>query len=141
MGSIPVRVTNRKKAPQKWCFFFFSCGWDPYEGIKPTRALQIKHFIALIYLFCNSSPARIWVRNIAPPLPCRKPCRAEQIPVRGISPSDEVAWVRIPGPKIDKLACQAKGKGIFICDEIPAVRHLYTLASQKRTPTRSVLFC
>ena len=32
-----------------------------------------------------------WVRNIAPPLPCRKPCRAEQIPVQGISPCGEVA--------------------------------------------------
>ena len=34
--------------------------------------------------------ARIWVRKIAPPLPCRKPCRAEQIPVR-VSPSTFVS--------------------------------------------------
>ena len=28
-------------------------------------------------------------------------------------------WVRIPHPKIDKLACQAQGEGIFTAGEIP----------------------
>ena len=28
-----------------------------------------------------------WVRKIAPPLPCRKPCRAEQIPVQNLDGS------------------------------------------------------
>ena len=28
-------------------------------------------------------------------------------------------WVRIPRPKIDKLACQAQGEGIFARGEIP----------------------
>ena len=30
-------------------------------------------------------------------------------------------WVRIPHPKIDKLACQAQGAGIFILNEIPVL--------------------
>ena len=43
-------------------------------------------------------------------------------------PYTESAWhmrraayarVRIPYPKVDKLACQAQGVGIFVEDEIP----------------------
>ena len=30
------------------------------------------------------------------------------------------AWVRIPHPKLDKLACQAKGDGIFAIGEYPS---------------------
>ena len=61
MGSIPVRVTKKRKQDKSPAFSFLRLRRN-----RPTRALQIKHFIALICLFCNSSPARIWVRNIAP---------------------------------------------------------------------------
>jgi hypothetical protein len=36
-------------------------------------------------------------------------------------------WVRIPHPKIDKLACQAKGEGIFAEGEIPRIAFLINL--------------
>ena len=34
--------------------------------------------------------------------------------------------LRIPRPKIDKLACQAQGEGIFAIGEIPLLMQLYT---------------
>ena len=52
MGSIPVRVTKREHHQSWWCFLFFG---DAYEGIKPTRALQIKHFIGFDLLFYIST--------------------------------------------------------------------------------------
>ena len=63
MGSIPVRVTKNNTIRTWMVLFFFLV--TPYEESKPLE-----------------TPAfRIWVRNIAPLLPCRKPCKAEQIPV------------------------------------------------------------
>ena len=46
-----------------------------------------------------------------------------QIPVRlrhGVCIAN--AWVRIPRPKICKLACKAQGEGIFAVGEIPVKR-------------------
>ena len=54
-------------AGEKSCFFF-SRDWWPVRSSNPAQISQ-GEFV-------------LWVRNIAPPLPCRKPCRAEQIPVQ-----------------------------------------------------------
>ena len=61
-GSIPLRVTNEKNShPIGWLFF----------SLVPRAKNRLQSAPAL----CGA------VRNIALPLPCRKPCRAEQIPL------------------------------------------------------------
>ena len=46
----------------------------------PPQLKLFKDLLCLTYQQ-KQREARAWVRNIALPLPCRKPCRAEQIPV------------------------------------------------------------
>ena len=54
---------------------------------------------------------------------------------RGFSPQCRRHGVRIPRPKIDKLACQAKGEGIFAHSEYP-----YSAAKKKDQVERLGLF-
>ena len=51
----------------------FCCAFA--RGIAPVCAFCLIRFFAL-------AKAHTWGRTIAAPLPCRKPCKAEQIPVR-----------------------------------------------------------
>ena len=89
MGSIPVRVTITQKAGHESCFFFFC--------VMVSRTSL------------NTAPSAwrdsAWVRNIALPLPCRKPCKAEQIPVRDLSQSPHPENLRFSGYG---FACQTK---------------------------------
>ena len=74
--------------------FICSHGNIPLPRYAPESIKRIGLFVLHGVLFVlsprpssNTARTRIacfvpWVRNIAPPLPCRKPCRAEQIPVR-----------------------------------------------------------
>ena len=68
-GIFALRRNSRTISTTKVLLFFIFCRWLTRTLIEPTRALQIKHFIAMFCLSCNSSPARIWVRNIAPSFP------------------------------------------------------------------------
>ena len=68
MGSIPVRVTNHKKAPQQWCFSFFVVG-DPYV-IEPSANMLC---VICAGIRITASPSRVetlWARLI-PVLVCR----------------------------------------------------------------------
>ncbi len=58
---------TRKKHSNKSAFFHFIGFRDPYT--HRTKHKSAKRICA-------------WVRNIAPPLPCRKPCKMGQIPVQ-----------------------------------------------------------
>ena len=76
MGSIPVRVTKSKRPPRMGWSFAFDGPYGP--SANPARGRLCKRENG--YSRCP----RAWGRSIAAPLPCRKPCRARQIPVRVI---------------------------------------------------------
>ena len=76
-GSLVKRLRHQPLTLKTWVRFPYGSpnknttrfGWYFYFLMRRNRR-TLK-----IFDFQN------WVRNIAPPLPCRKPCRAEQIPV------------------------------------------------------------